>query len=115
MSKGGRVTTHVLDTSRGIPAAGLRIRLLVHSALGEEPIVVADVMTNEDGRVDRPLLAGEELQAGVHELMFDVGGYFGDRAFLDWVPIRFTVHDPGVHYHVPLLVAPFGYSTYRGS
>ncbi|SFI33240.1 5-hydroxyisourate hydrolase [Paenibacillus sp. UNC496MF] len=114
MSGGGRLTTHVLDTSRGVPAAGLRIRLMA-LAEGLAARLVAEAKTNADGRVDRPLLADGELEAGIYELRFDVGAYFGDRAFLDVVPVRFVVTDPGAHYHVPLLVAPFGYSTYRGS
>ncbi|NBD23420.1 hydroxyisourate hydrolase [Paenibacillus glycinis] len=115
MSGGGKLTTHVLDTSRGMPAAGMQLRLLAFSAEGTEPRLAAEATTNGDGRVDRPLLSDGELRAGVYELRFDVGGYFGDRAFLDIVPIRFVVTDPGKHYHVPLLVAPYGYSTYRGS
>ncbi|MFC4809574.1 hydroxyisourate hydrolase [Paenibacillus sp. GCM10023250] len=114
MSGGGRLTTHVLDTARGMPAAGLRIRLMA-LAEGQGERQVAEAATNADGRIDRPLLADGELKTGTYELRFDVGGYFGDRAFLDIVPIRFVVTDPGAHYHVPLLVAPFGYSTYRGS
>ena len=102
------LTTHVLDVARGRPAAGVAITLL----RGGE--VVARAVTNADGRTSRPLL--ETLEAGEYELRFAVGDYFGgDERFLDVVPVRFGVADPDAHHHVPLLVAPGGYSTYRGS
>ena len=102
------LTTHVLDVSRGRPAAGVAIEL----ARGEQ--VLATAVTNADGRTDAPLL--ERLEAGEYELRFAVGDYFGgDERFLDVVPVRFGVSDPDAHHHVPLLVAPGGYSTYRGS
>ena len=102
------LTTHVLDISRGRPAAGVAIEL----ARGGE--VVAEAVTNADGRTDAPLL--EVLEAGSYELRFAVGDYFGAAPrFLDVVPVRFEVSDPDAHHHVPLLVAPGGYSTYRGS
>jgi 5-hydroxyisourate hydrolase len=102
------LTTHVLDVARGRPAAGVAIELL----RGGE--VVASAVTNADGRTDAPLL--ETLAAGEYELRFAVGDYFGGEArFLDVVPVRFGVSDPDAHHHVPLLVAPGGYSTYRGS
>jgi 5-hydroxyisourate hydrolase len=102
------LTTHVLDVSRGRPAAGVAIELV----RGGE--VVATAVTNADGRTDGPLL--ERLEAGEYELRFAVGDYFGGAArFLDVVPVRFGVSDPDAHHHVPLLVAPGGYSTYRGS
>jgi hydroxyisourate hydrolase len=104
------LTTHVLDVSRGRPAAGVAIEL----RYGGE--VVATAVTNADGRTDEPLLA--LLKAGEYELRFAVGDYFGRDAeppFLDVVPVRFGVSDPDAHHHVPLLVAPGGYSTYRGS
>jgi 5-hydroxyisourate hydrolase len=104
------LTTHVLDISRGRPAAGVAITL----ARGDE--VLATALTNADGRTDAPLL--DRLQAGVYELRFAVGDYFaagGEPPFLDVVPVRFGVSDPDAHHHVPLLVAPGGYSTYRGS
>jgi hydroxyisourate hydrolase len=102
------LTTHVLDMSRGRPAEGVAIEL----ARGGE--VVATAVTNADGRPDGPLL--ERLEAGEYELRFAVGDYFGGEArFLDVVPVRFGVTDPHAHHHVPLLVAPGGYSTYRGS
>jgi 5-hydroxyisourate hydrolase len=104
------LTTHVLDIARGRPAAGVAIEL----ARGGE--VVATAVTNADGRTDAPLL--DRLEAGVYELRFAVGDYFGTSGappFLDVVPVRFGVSDPDAHHHVPLLVAPGGYSTYRGS
>ena len=102
------LTTHVLDIARGRPAAGVAIELL----RGGD--VVASAVTNADGRTDGPLL--ETLEAGEYELRFAVGDYFGaDERFLDVVPVRFHVRDPAEHHHVPLLVAPGGYSTYRGS
>jgi len=116
---GGRLTTHVLDTSQGRPAAGLQVELVrVH---GDHTHRLALVTTNSDGRCDRPLLEGTHLQAGAYELRFDVGGYFSaqgmasERPFLGVVPVRFEVSEPETHYHVPLLVSPYGYSTYRGS
>jgi 5-hydroxyisourate hydrolase len=107
----GLLTTHVLDTARGRPAAGVQVEL-VRVADGE---VLRTVTTNADGRTDEPLLAAGELQAGEYELVFAVGDYFGEREFLDRVPVRFSIADPDAHYHVPLLVSPWSYSTYRGS
>jgi 5-hydroxyisourate hydrolase len=102
------LTTHVLDLAAGRPAAGVAITLL----RGDE--VVARAVTNADGRTDEPLLG--TLEAGEYELRFAVGDYFGGGpGFLDVVPVRFGVTDPRSHHHVPLLVAPGGYSTYRGS
>ena len=98
------LSTHVLDTTRGRPAAGVAIEL----RHGDEAI---GATTDADGRAR--LL--EETPAGEYELVFAVGDYFGERAFLDRVPVRFTIADPGAHYHVPLLVSPWSYSTYRGS
>ncbi|HEX8665231.1 MAG TPA: hydroxyisourate hydrolase [Beijerinckiaceae bacterium] len=115
----GRLSTHVLDTMHGTPAAGVRVELY---ALGEEKRLVASAITNADGRTDAPLLSGAALAAGAYELLFDVGDYFRAKgaalpspAFLDVVPVRFGIADPSAHYHVPLLVSPFAYSTYRGS
>ena len=115
----GRLTTHVLDTSLGRPAAGVRIEL---ERLDGERLKVADTLTNADGRVDRPLLEGEAFVAGVYELRFHAGEYFRGRglllpnpAFLDLVVIRFGITAPDEHYHVPLLISPYAYSTYRGS
>ena len=98
------LSTHVLDTAKGVPAAGVAIEL----RHGDE---VISATTDQDGRAR--LL--EETPAGEYELVFAVGDYFGERAFLDRVPVRFTIADPGAHYHVPLLVSPWSYSTYRGS
>ncbi len=104
----------MLDTARGVPAAGVEIELARLAQDGARE-VLARARTNADGRTDAPLLAGEALRAGTHELLFDVGGYFGERRFLDRVPVRFEVEDPEAHYHVPLLASPWAYSTYRGS
>ena len=110
------LTTHVLDTMHGRPAAGVSLRL---SREGE---AVAAAITNLDGRVDHPLLAAEALTAGRYRLEFEIGEYYRDMgvalsepAFLETVIIEFGIADPGAHYHVPLLVSPFGYATYRGS
>ena len=114
----GRITTHVLDTAAGRPAAGLKVVL---SRLDGPQAVVAQAVTNADGRVDRPLLDGAAFVRGQDEIVFHVGDYFRgagvalpDPPFLDLVPIRFAVAEDA-HYHVPLLVSPFCYSTYRGS
>ena len=109
----GRLTTHVLDTANGRPAVGLRLSLCRLEAEGRRGVV--ECTTNADGRCDAPLLEGQALEPGVYELIFQVGAYFGKETFLDEVPVRFRVADPGQHYHVPLLVSPFGYTTYRGS
>ncbi len=113
----GKLTTHVLDTSHGRPGAGMAVRLLDGAGA-----VLCDTRTNADGRCDAPLLEGEALRVGGYTLMFAVGDYFRamglpltDPPFLDVVPIAFSVSDPAAHYHVPLLVSPYGYSTYRGS
>ena len=106
----GKLTTHVLDTMRGKPAANLEIRLL--NANRE---LLKTVRTNNDGRADAPLLEGESLKAGMYTLEFEVGAYFGRADFLGVVPVQFSISDANAHYHVPLLVSPYGYSTYRGS
>jgi 5-hydroxyisourate hydrolase len=103
------LTTHVLDIAHGRPAAGVEIEL---ARLGPR-LVLTTAVTNADGRTDDPLLSVTE--AGEYELVFAVGAYFGDHAFLDRVPVRFRISDPDAHYHVPLLVSPWAYSTYRGS
>jgi 5-hydroxyisourate hydrolase len=113
----GRLTVHVLDTALGRPAAGLpfslfRIGKVVRSQLGAW-------RTNEDGRCDGPLLEGAALTAGSYEIVFNAGGWremsgASDAGFYDLIPIRFRVTDTAVHYHVPLLLSPYGYSTYRG-
>ncbi len=114
----GRLTTHVLDTAAGAPAAGLTVELFRLTG-GETRVTVA--RTNDDGRIEQPLLEGDALTAGVYELRFHAGDYLRTRhdlpspAFLDVVPIRFGVAAPQEHYHVPLLISPYGYSTYRGS
>ncbi len=104
-----RLSTHVLDTAQGRPAAGMRVRLY---RAGE---VLADTETNVDGRTAQPLLAGDRIAAGAYELVFSVGAYFGSSTFLEDVVVRFRVADESGNYHVPLLVSPFGYTTYRGS
>lgn len=111
-----RLTTHVLDTMHGRPAAGVSVRLLLDGA------VLVETRTNTDGRCDAPLLSGETMKAGAYRLEFAVGAYYRDLgvaltepAFLDVVAIEFGIGDPGAHYHVPLLVSPYAYSTYRGS
>ena len=115
MASTGQLTTHVLDTARGRPAAGVAIELLRHPPGGGAPELLARTRTNSDGRTDKPLLAAGELRPGRYELVFDIGAYFGEQGFLDLVPVRFGVADEGASYHVPLLVSPWAYSTYRGS
>jgi len=105
------LTTHVLDTMRGRPAAGMTIELWSLA----DPKLLKTVRTNSDGRVEAPLLSGDDMTAGTYELVFFVGDYFRERKFLDRVPVRFTISDPKAKYHVPLLVTPWSYSTYRGS
>lgn len=118
---GGRLTTHVLDTAAGTPAAGVAVELFRVGDGGDRTLLRA-ATTNRDGRCDAPLLAGAEFVAGTYELVFRVGEHFAqsgvalpEPAFLSDVPIRFGISDPGAHYHVPLLISPYGYSTYRGS
>ena len=111
------LTTHVLNTAHGKPAAGMEIELARFDESGERHSIKA-VRTNDDGRTDEPLLPGAEFGRGEYEIVFHVGAYFeesGDPPFLDRVPIRFGISDPDSHYHVPLLVSPWSYSTYRGS
>jgi 5-hydroxyisourate hydrolase len=105
------LTTHVLDTANGCPAKGMTVELwsVTPSKL------LKTVKTNADGRVDAPLLSDGETSAATYELVFAVGDYFGQNAFLDRVPVRFTISDPAAKYHVPLLVSPWSYTTYRGS
>ena len=105
------LTTHVLDTMRGIPAAGVKIELWSV----DQSKLLKTVETNANGRTDAPLLTGGEMKAGNYELIFFVGDYFGERRFLDRVPVRFVISDAAAKYHVPLLVSPWAYSTYRGS
>jgi 5-hydroxyisourate hydrolase len=116
----GRLTTHVLDTTSGQPGAGIAVEL---SRLdGERRERLARATTNADGRCDAPLLQGAELRPGVYELLFHIGDYFraqgvrlAEPPFLERVPVRFGIADALRHYHVPLLISPYGYSTYRGS
>jgi 5-hydroxyisourate hydrolase len=106
----GRLTTHVLDTAQGRPAAAMSV------ALYRDATLVSETVTNADGRTDSPLVEGDSFVPGTYELVFGVGDYFGEEPrFLDHVPVRVTIADAGRDYHVPLLVTPFGYSTYRGS
>ena len=105
----GKLSTHVLDLLHGRPAAGMTIELRSGGA------VLKTIVTNADGRTDTPLLTGDALAAGEYELTFFVGDYFGEKTFLDRVPIRFRVADTSANYHVPLLCTPWAYSTYRGS
>ena len=119
----GRLTTHVLDTARGFPAAGLALSLWrCGSGDGTNFSQIAHAVTNADGRVDGPILEGDTFDIGLYELRFEAGDYlrrFGDDLseplFLDLIPIRFGISNIETHYHVPLLLSPFGYSTYRGS
>jgi 5-hydroxyisourate hydrolase len=114
-----RLSTHVLDTARGRPASGLKIELF---SLEPTRALVKSVTTNDDGRTDEPLLSGDAIPTGVYELVFHAGAYLRSRglelpdpAFLDEVVIRFGIAEANGHYHVPLLLSPYGYSTYRGS
>jgi 5-hydroxyisourate hydrolase len=115
----GKLNTHVLDTGHGRPAAGMRVEL--HRLSDQSRSPVADIVTNADGRSTVPLMAGEAMTAGVYELLFHVGDYFAGigsadaKRFLDVVPLRFIIEDAEKNYHVPLLVTPWSYSTYRGS
>ncbi len=116
----GRLTTHVLDTGLGRPGAGMRLALYRIGSQSRRRI--ATVVTNADGRTDGPLLQGKALTAGMYELVFFAGDYLratGQAAegvlFLDEIPIRFGIPDPGQHTHVPLLLSLFAYATYRGS
>jgi 5-hydroxyisourate hydrolase len=114
----GHLTTHVLDTTAGKPAAGLKVELY-RVGSGEKPI--ASGQTNADGRLDEPLLEGTAFTPGIYELQFHVGDYLrksarlADPLFLDVVPVRFGVGTADEHHHVPLLLSPHGYTTYRGS
>jgi 5-hydroxyisourate hydrolase len=118
----GKLTTHILDTAQGCPAANVAIELWALDRQSGQRMLLKTVCTNQDGRTDLPLLAEEEFQAGLYELVFAIGKYFthsqpnlSDLPFLDQIPIRFGIADPTAHYHVPLLVSPWSYSTYRGS
>ncbi|MHA6488598.1 hydroxyisourate hydrolase [Bacillus cabrialesii] len=115
----GKLTTHILDLSCGKPAANVRIEL---KRLGEDGDLVKETFTNDDGRVDAPLLAGKELVSGEYVMEFHAGDYFAsqkvsmaDQPFLTIVTVRFQLADPDADYHIPLLLSPFGYQVYKGS
>ena len=115
----GQLTTHILDTAQGKPAGNVRIELF---AMDGHPVKLFEARTNRDGRCDAPLLAGDAFRPGRYQLVFHVGEYFlaqglpvADPPFIDQVPLAFGVADAQAHYHVPLLVSPWSYSTYRGS
>ena len=116
----GKLTTHVLDTASGRPASGVAIDL--YRVEDERRDLIKSVATNSDGRVDSPLLDGDAFTAGCYELVFRAGAYFRDGGvelpkppFFENITIAFGIAEPGQHYHVPLLLSPYGYSTYRGS
>lgn len=117
----GKLTTHVLDTTLGKPGYGISVQL--YRIDGNDRQSLANVVTNQDGRIDAPILEGADFKVGVYELVFSVGDYFDAQhnksvdqpRFLDDVVLRFGISSGDQHYHVPLLVSPFGYSTYRGS
>lgn len=116
----GYLTTHVLDTAQGCPAEGIRI--LLYRVSGNSHRKIAEAVTNADGRTDAPILGQDVFQTGTYELIFEAGAYLTasgvhpeEPRFLDSIPIRFGISDPARHYHVPLLLSPFGYATYRGS
>lgn len=115
----GKLTTHVLNTADGIPGAGIKVSLY---KLGQSREQVLETVTNSDGRCDKPILEGDALKPGVYELEFAAGDYFRAQGkalpeplFVDVVVLRFGIANAGQHYHVPLLVSPWSYSTYRGS
>ncbi|MGF1753031.1 hydroxyisourate hydrolase [Vibrio makurazakiensis] len=116
----GRLTTHVLDTMHGLPGAEIKVELF--KVDGESVEKLATVLTNSDGRTDAPILAGNDFRPGKYQLVFHVAEYYqskgvtlDDVPFLDDVVIRFGLNDQDAHYHVPLLVSPYSFSTYRGS
>ena len=116
----GFLTTHVLDTARGVPADGIKIFL--YRVSGNSHKKIAEAVTNADGRTDAPILPAGKFKEGQYELIFFCGPYLeangltsDDVKFLDQIPIRFGINDGDSHYHVPLLLSPYGYSTYRGS
>lgn len=115
----GYLTTHILDTARGLPAPGIKIALY---RLDRDRKLIAETTTNDDGRTDSPILPMETFKTGKYELVFFCSDYLeshdlshGELKFLGEIPIRFAMDDAEAHYHVPLLLSPYGYSTYRGS
>ncbi len=115
-----KLSTHVLDTAHGCPAAGVKVELW--SLDGETRTLVTTARTNADGRTEAPLLSADEMKTGQYEIIFFIGDYFAAKTptlpkirFLDRVPVRFAVADAGASYHIPLLCSPWAYSTYRGS
>jgi 5-hydroxyisourate hydrolase len=115
-----KLSTHVLDTARGTAAAGVAIEL--HRVDAAERVLIASAITNVDGRTDRPLIQGDRIEPGIYELSFHAGDYLRraghaltNPPFLDIVIVRLGIGDPEGHYHVPLLLSPYGYSTYRGT
>ena len=115
-----RLSTHVLDTANGVPADG--VRLTLHRLHPDGDVLVTERTTNRDGRTDAPLLSGDALAVGRYRLTFHAGDYFRRRGvdmpeppFVDVVELQFGIADPAGHYHVPLLVSPWSYATYRGS
>lgn len=117
----GKLSTHVLDTAQGCPAANVAIALWHINPQSGKRTHLKSTHTNQDGRTDAPLLMDDEFQVGVYELVFAIGQYFAQLenlptpCFLDDIPIRFGIANSDAHYHVPLLVSPWAYSTYRGS
>ena len=115
----GFLTTHILDTARGVPAANVKIELFRLAKHGRDLLI--ETATNSDGRTDEPILAAGKMSSGTYELTFHMGDYFAGGSskstnpFIDIVPIRFGIDDENAHYHVPLLASPFSFSTYRGS
>lgn len=115
----GFLTTHILDTAKGCPASGVEINL--YRIMGDKRSLLATMTTNSDGRTDSPILPKGEMTKGRYELIFEIGKYFATNGtiseipFIDSVPIRFGIADENGHYHVPLLVSPYSFSTYRGS
>jgi len=116
----GRLTTHVLDAAHGCPGSSIKVEL--YRVEGQQLELVNTALTNSDGRVDAPLLQGEDYRTGVYQLQFSAGDYYRARgvklpetAFLDVVVLRFGIDEKQEHYHVPLLISPYSYSTYRGS
>jgi 5-hydroxyisourate hydrolase len=118
----GQLTTHVLDTAQGCPASNMAIELWAIDTQTDQKTLITTAYTNSNGRTDAPLLTGEAFKSGVYELVFAVSEYFNrhipelpEPPFLDRVPLRFGIAHSSDHYHVPLLVSPWAYSTYRGN